>query len=1340
MSNRLNRNGVGALRARSGRAFPVSSFETLEARQLMAADPITPDNPLWVALPGTAVVDGVLTDPDWSDAFSLTRAAPFAPYNSMSLTFMYDSSGLYFGLDVKDTQLWSDGRANPGASLGLGFRWEVETDDSFTLYFDPDNSRDEFFQDSDRAFAFNLGSQADFLSQPSDIRVTALQNALALAKYIKGNGTVNAPPDVTPGGALPTGVQWVTVLNGTVNNNSDTDVGWTTELFMPWSGVGLAQAPVNGQTIGMTFDLIFDQLGSTRDLTDNRNSTVDADRFLKPAFVDDHLQGVQSSYDATRAGLRGPVNYAELLFIDPAAGSAPAAITGASASGVTGYSAFLNFTAPAGVAGATGGGASSYEVRISTSAITSEALWIGATPYSNAFVPRLAGLAESLRVIGLTPGTTYHAAVRARDAAGNVGPLSNNVTFTTQSTSQDPSGGLRLVTSPNGRALVTEAGAGFVAVGDHLGLPWSYTRNLFPGNVWNPSNSQFINFNANPGSEGTAGPFFDTLAAQGVTVMRVYLELQNVDLPSGPLPDGTRWLEWQNGQFNDNMRKFMLNVLTEASRVGMYVIFAPFDTFAYDESFNTEFPWSAQNNGPLTDINNFFQEESFVVNGVPDTGTLGLAERRMKQVVEWVNTPAFAPYANRLLGWEPVSEWDSYEWTLNAEGNAEPGRETEFRRRAQWINDLGAYIKSIDSTRLLLNSTISQDPRGPVARQVFYSRTFDMLTPHLYTSPNNEPMNSPDVDRSVRAAEWNAALTNYWVTQVENRRPVLNGEWGIDRTRFPSGTPAYDANYTQAEDEYLYRAMVWSGIASGQSGTSLRIATDELSFRGYILTDAMRASQKTVSTFFSDNGVAINELDYTFSPLLNRIGATSVIGNVLRSWGISDGSQGVAYVLQDGNTTAGTVSDGILRITGLRSDSVFDIEVWSTAAGVTVPLSSLAGVFSGDGTLSIALPGFTQDVAVKFKARADGGQRQRIVSVALPGGDIATFYLDVGGQPVVRILNSSTGAITTQDVAGRSHFVGRIVDMTPFLAFSGVSLAATDENHHVWLFSGDVSAGTWTATDLTDLVFTAGIAGAGGITGDLTTYQPSWGAVHIAGLDARGHAVNYWFAPGSTTTWQYSDLTALFNGPLMTGGLTGYVAFWDGLNLAGLNSAGEVIVYWWAPGLSAWQTINMTTTFGGPTFSGQLDAYTTPWGALNIAGRTSAGTIVVYWWSPTLGASAPWRVSDLTAAAGASPVAVAVEVAVNPTSGQTSLFATDSAGHLQLLFWNPGGDLIWRKLDVTSTVSGKFVEFPLGSASSTTRLVVAARSSTGTRSLIIYTYLADSAVWQTTDTGVPIDI
>lgn len=1288
------------------RRIPSSAkfFDTLEPRQLLAADPVTLDNPLWIALPGSVTVDGVLNEADWSKAFSVERAQPYRNNSALTMKLLYSSTGLYVAFDVKDTQLWADGRAG-----GVALRYEIETDDSMTVYFDPDNSRDEYFQDGDRAFGVNLGN-------PTDPPLG--QGAIQLKKHIKGDGAGGAP-DVN-GAALPAGLTWLTARNGTVNNNADTDVGWVTEMYLPWEALGLAAAPVNGQTIGMNFDVIFDNEGQTRDFTDHRNAS---DRFTTPTFVDDHVQGVHSSYASSQAGIRGPVNYAALMFVDPSAASKPSAIANLAAANVSGYSAFLNFTAPAGVSTNSSGHVSAYEIRYSENPISTVGDWLGATKFANAYVPRLAGLSESLRLIGLLPQTTYYVAVRAVDAAGNLGDLSNVATFTTQTLSQDVSFGKRVVPSPMGRTLVTEAGAPFVPVGDHLGLSWSYTRTLFPGQVWDNINGGYHNYNSTLPAEGAAGPYFDSLLSNGVNTMRVFLELQNLLFPPS-LPNGTYWLEFPAQTYNTNMRAFMLNALQQADRTNMYLIFSPFDTFSFDEAFATEFPWSTNNGGPLTDINNFFQTDA----------VLDLAKARMAQLFTWLNESAFKPYAHRLIGWEILNEWDSYEWTLNSEGNSEAGRETEMRRRAQFVTALADYTKAQDPRRLTLNSTIAQDPRGPLARADFYSRSFDAAVPHLYTNSSEEPINNPDSDTSIRPAIENASITSYWMTHAEHRRPIINAEWGMTRTDWPGGVPAYSSEFTQAEDEAIFRTMMWSGLASGQAGMGLRITTDELTSNGNLLTSNMRSLQKTFANFITSSTLQLDYTNFNFRTLNSRLTATGTINAVadqaLLSWGVSDGSQGVLYILKDSRVEAGDVTSGLVTITGLRADQVIDIEIWSTAAGTSAATSTVSGKFVSSGTLSFNLPTFDTDFAVRFKARAASNLTQRVVGVDFDD-QLLEFYLDEGEQPMLRVQSDSGGVASTQNLAAKAGFVGRVIDMTPFTWAGTVHLALTDQNHHLWLLTAsNLGTGTWTGTDLTALI------SAPGLTGDLTHYSPSWGAIHLAGLDARGHAINYWFVPGSTPTWQFSDLTDLFSGPLMSGGLTGYVTGWDGLNLAGLNSSNQVVVYWWAPGLSNWETINMTTTFSGPTFTGQLDAYVTPWGGLNIAGRTSDNKIYTYWWAPGLGGN--WVVSNISEAASSSTVATYGTEVVVSTDGGINIAFLDDASKLHMLRWTPTNQN-WR--DLTPDSSAPAMSMPLGSSSSGSRLHLAGRSSNSDLELVVFDFLfSPGEVWSYSETGVPLEI
>lgn len=1325
MAKRALRTGLTAFTA-----------DRLEDRVLMATDPVTPDNPTWFALPGEVVVDGSLSDAAWDAAFTTTRTAAYKPGSAITFKVLAGVNGLFVGFDVKDEYLWADGRGT-----NVGFHWEVEMDDSMAVFFDLDNSRDELFQPADRSLGIGLGNP------DSPIIGTG---ALRRFKWVKGNtADPGTPLSVNEDNSVSTGMTWRTLTNGTVNNGSvlspstaDKDIGWTTEMFFPWSTLGFAARPANGSTVGMNFEVIFDDDGGLRDPTDYRHT---ASRWTTPHFVDDVVAGVQSSYNDSAAGLRGPVNYAQLVFVDPTANAAPVAISNLTAINATGYGGLLRFTSPATAAGSSGTTAA-YEIRYSNAPITTEAQWIQATIFENAYVPRPAGQTETLRVLGLNPATTYHFAVRSFNAAGQLSPISNSATLNTQTTGVDDSNGRRVFASPMGRTLVKENGDAFVPVGDHLGLPWNFTRQLYPGDIWDTANSQFVNFSEFVPPEGSYETYFDTLQARGVNTMRVYIELQGYNwteaLRAG-LPRGTYALEHQAGEFNDDMRLFLRNVLREASDRGIYVIFATNDTFTYDDAFSTEFPYSTVNGGPLTTINDFFQNPQ----------VYELTKARYDTLVGWLNGPDFAQYKDNLLGWEPMSEWDSI-WTNNAEGNFNnsvgylfnnAGREIEYRRRAIWMEDLGKYIKSIDPHTNLLNSPITRDARGPVARQLFYSRTYDILTPHYYTTSNVEPINNPDADISIRPAIENAQLTQWWLTNVTPRTPIINGEWGNGRDEWINtgkGLPRYQDGYLQSEDEAIVRTTMWSGLASGQAGMGLRISTDELnflknpgdptSFNGLVLTDNMRLFQRTFANFVTSSSLNIEWGNYSFDTLSGRIGTTSAAGKKVLSWGTTDAEQGIVYFLHDLRSSSGSVTDASVTIEGLTPDSSFDVEFWSSAIGTTAPISTTR-IFSPRGSMTFTLPAFTQDIAMKFKARPPAGTAQRVVGVDF-GNLVLTFSLNAARQPVLSVRDTVAGTTTTQFIGAIAGFTGRLNDITPFVWGGAVNLAATDENHHLQFFTGNPVTGAWSVTDLTALI------DAPGITGDLSHYSPSWGAIHIAGLDARGHAINYWFAPGQTT-WQFSDLTDLFNGPVMTSGLTGYVTGWDGLNLAGLNSAGEVIVYWWAPGLpgDAWQTINMTSTFSGRTLTGQLDAWVTPWGALNVAGLTSDGDVYTYWWSPSLGITAPWQTANLSQAAGTFPkLTTGVEVGVG-SDGSMNVFGLDADNKLRLVRWVPNTDDLWKGSDVTSLSGGPVVSAPLGSSSAGGSLLLGARSLGTTRTLHLFTYNLGTGAWSNLDTGLTIE-
>jgi|GEM_PF-726332 len=1302
-------------------------LEHLEARVLLSSpDPITDDHPLWAVPQGSAVIDGELSDNEWGDAFQTTRTLAYNEKVVATVYLMHSDEGLYMGVRVLDQHLWADGGGD-----GEGRRWQLENDDSMLFYFDQDRSQEEYFQPEDRAFGFNIGNFDDPKNDAD--------GPVRRYKFIQGDGEGGAPDVgffgddwgriVDSGGDtddyfLPTGAMFATQYWGTVNDDSDIDTGWTSEAFMPWEGLNMT-APAHGASIGMNFDIILDDTGGTRDTVNRRHSS---EKWDGPFIPDDHLVGSHSSYNASQPGVNGPVGYAEVMFIDARAESVPPAIADLAAAEVTGYSSRLRFTSPAATSGGLGH-VSEYQIRYSSSSIDSAQDWLNASVFENRYLPRPAGLSEDLRLIGLEPSTTYHIAIRAVDAAGNVSPMATT-TFQTQSVTQDTSNGMRIVPSPLGRLLMTEAGDPFLSVGDHLGLSWAYTRQLFPGDVWDPGNNIFQNFYENEPIEGPVAPYFDALEAQGVNTMRVFIEQpfapEAPNLPNDPR--GSFWLEHNAGVYNEDMHAFLDNVLAEADARGIYVVLSAFSTYYYRDGFGQDGPWSTLHGGPLTDIDDFFQTP----------GTLQIAKDRMDEVASWVRD---SPYASRVIGYEIINEWNARAWTSNAEGELTSDSATEMIRRAQWIGELARHVRTIDPQRLVINPPVLEDIRGAIARSTLYSRDFDLVMPHLYTLANEEPINNPSSDRAIGAAVEQARVTAYWMHLAEDRRPIMNGEWGTVRRLWPTGqtyytdqeylwgTPASSPSFTLAEDEAIFSAVLWSGIATGQPGTPMRMASENLDFitgvnrndrtikQGFILTDNMRAIQRLIADWRDTTSIGFDWMTYAPDPLSGRAFATSAAGHTLFASGGSDGAQGVVYVQQDTDARSGTVSDGTLWLAGLDKDSLFDIEIWSTEIGTDAPMRVLRNRYSGDGTLTINLPAFDGSVVVRFRTDSTVGTFEEIAAIK-SGNKTVSFSLGLDRQPIATIFASDTQITTTVDIASLVGFRGQAVDMVPYRTGDGiVHLALTNEKHHLWVIHGDLSTNTWTARDLT-----AGI-GAPGITGDLTVYQPNWGSIHIGGLDVRGHAVNYWWSPG-LSDWEFSDLTAILDGPTMSGGLTSWVAPWGALNLAGLNDSGEIVVYWWVPGMSSWANLNMTARFDGPALDGQLAAFVTPWGAMNILGLNDAGNAVAYWWVP--GASG-WIISDLTAITSTASFAEGLSTTLS-TDGGINVFGLDADDRLNVLRWTPASGR-WNDTNITTSVEAPSVTFPVGAASAGSHLTVLARSTSEDARLLLHTLDLDNRQW-----------
>jgi hypothetical protein len=113
---------------------------------------------------------------------------------------------------------------------------------------------------------------------------------------------------------------------------------------------------------------------------------------------------------------------------DAADRTPPDRVTDLAATAPGSSSVTLTWTAPADDSGH----ASVYDIRRSANAMTNEAELLGGTQVTGGPTPGAAGAAQTVTITGLTAETAYHFALRARDAAGNWSPVSNDAFVTTK--------------------------------------------------------------------------------------------------------------------------------------------------------------------------------------------------------------------------------------------------------------------------------------------------------------------------------------------------------------------------------------------------------------------------------------------------------------------------------------------------------------------------------------------------------------------------------------------------------------------------------------------------------------------------------------------------------------------------------------------------------------------------------------------------------------------------------------------------------------------------------------------------------------------------------------------
>ena len=865
---------------------------------------------------GTPTIDGVLMPSEWNELGHITLYKFFGEDAKIEIYLMWDNEYLYMGTSVEDFELWVD---NYDAAAPWVSTWD---DDAFKWEIDPDFSRDEVLQSTDRVFAINANGSASRFDQGdgsgSTVGATIFDTIQAVVKY---SGTFN---DYT---------------FKTLSAESQKDDGFAVEVAISWRnifGSAHAIAPADGYSMGMNFTNIEDDTGGS----------MDPQYYKEWKRVYDELTRFMGE-----EGI--PENWAEFSISSKSDSTPPSAISDLTVSNVSAYFTRISFTATGD--NGSSGYAKSYDIRYSTWPIT-EDNWATATVYKNNFKPQKAGKQELLKIIGLTPQTTYHIGVKAIDERGNASPLAIT-SFTTTAVSFPEDKGF-LTVDPGGKYLAWENGEPFVVIGDNQGMPWPHIRTFYNGNMWDEEWGVYRNFYQEEGiSEGRE--YLQKLSNHGVNTVRIMAESYDIthpvylftDVSGGP----------HNIIFNNDTLDFLETFLDECANYNINVIVVPFDTFFYKTCWS-KVPFSTDKGGPMSSPTDFF-----------DSAYRDYLKAVLAKLVDTIGDK------RNLLAWDIVNEFDSdhpqFGWNS-----------ATFEAREETVNALADYLKNIDPNHMILLSSVRWDPKfnahldqslstsavGCDAALILNNRRFDLNSTHTYyhdiRDPNhNDPNNRTtsyftyqvaDLDNTIAPVVRIKQGLQFYYANTLNPKPYINTEAGPIRFF----TTQYDQYFTKQDDYQYFHNMIWANLASGEVGTGLRWPGEM--FDDHALPDQMRKYQLALKNFITDN------LDFSgFQPI--QIGHYMEISNTaipVVKTGITDGNQGIVFLVNDERRQAnGPISGARLTIPKLAPHGTFTFEFWDSYDETqTTPTKSVSTTADGTGKATINLPTFTKTQVIKF--------------------------------------------------------------------------------------------------------------------------------------------------------------------------------------------------------------------------------------------------------------------------------------------------------------------------------------------------------------------------------------
>ncbi len=333
-----------------------------------------------------------------------------------------------------------------------------------------------------------------------------------------------------------------------------------------------------------------------------------------------------------------------------------------------------------------------------------------------------------------------------------------------------------------------------------------------------------------------------------------------------------------------------------------------------------------------------------------------------------------------------------------------------------------------------------------------------------------------------------------------------------------------------------------------------------------------------------------------------------------------DGSPLLFEQASNGTWTARRLDDA----TGFSANFGTQTEIWSNAAGLT-----RAAVL-------------TDTSLIVFTEQADG-----TFTATDLGATVA------GSTPIARALTSFT------TLGGRVYLAGY-----------------TASDRLVAYLQPTVDSAAWQFEDISADLDGRGFATP--VLDEIVSYVTAWNQWSIVGLDTNGDVQNIWVLPGTFEEWTLSNLSEITGAPDLASGLSVILTNWRGINLTALDSSGNLLVTWWVPAFGGdWVSSDLSQIADD---SGAVDdrvivevmtGYITSWSGMNYAGVNAEGDLIIYWWVPAF--EGQWLVSQITDGATSNGYDPMEDVSsfVTP-EGTLNVVGADDDGDVLRSSWRPG--------------------------------------------------------------------